>query len=385
MRDPHTAIEGSAREAPAQGGAERLERAVARLVAGRWFLPGAGFALLLLTVAATLPPPSSRFTLTVQTRSFTVGSDASGSVLQGRAPDGLPGVPIAAGSRVVLAGILTRLPEAIAPADPQPDDPAGTVTVLGAQGRLSAVRLAGRSRLTVEVLQGDTLAYAGHEGIALTMTLQGQVTTAPTPARVPATLGPPPEPIEVAASPAHPLRALVQLPAMATEPADTGIEDLPIRSLGFSRPRLVRDDRIPFRSDIVAGTLSLSDVGRDVTIRAGDPVLLGCWEAPDLLRWTGVAFLHRQWRGTDCFAGHLARARLEHGRLLVEVVGRAERIAIGPRDGLTELTPSLLAYLLGQENAKLMWSAAAALLVLFWKAHGWARGVLTPSRPSPGG
>jgi hypothetical protein len=383
MSEPPPANQSSAREAPSRA-AQRLERAVARLAAGQWFLFGAAFALLLLVVAATLPPPSSRFTLTVQTRSFTVGSDGSPAVMQGRAADGLPGVPIAAGSRVLLSGILTKLPEAIAPWDASVGDPAGSVTVLGAHGRLMEARLAERSRLTVEVLQGDALAYASYERVALTLNLQGLATAAPASVRVPATLNPPPEPIEIAAGPAHPLRVILQLPATPTEPAETGIEDLPIRFIGFSRPRLTRDDRVPFRSDILSGTLRLSDVGRDVMLRGGDPVLLGCWEAPALLRWSGVAALHRQWRGTDCFAGHLARARLEPGRLVVEVVGRAERIAVGPRDGVTELTPSLLEYLLGQESAKLLWSAAAALLVLLWKVHGWARGFLTSSRPSAG-
>jgi hypothetical protein len=377
MSDPPPATDGPPQQTR-PGGAQIVEVSVARFVAGRWFLPAVGVSLLLLVAAATLPPPSSRFTLTVQTRSFTVGADASGAALQSRGADGDPGVPIAANSLAVLAGILTKLPEAMTPKGPPDHDPAGVVSVVGAQGRLMEVRLSPGSRLTVELVSGETLAYSGTAGIALGLTLHGQVTAAPSPAEAPVALGPPPEPIEVAAGPSHPLRAILKLPVTPTEPTETGIEDLPIRFLGFSRPRLTSDGRAPFRSDILSGTLRLSDVGRDVTLRPGDPILLGCWGPPALLHWAGVASLYRWWRGGECFAGHLARARLDAGTLRVEVVGNAERIAVGPRDAMTEATPSLLAYLLGQESAKLLWGAAIALLGLLWKVHGWARGVLTP-------
>jgi hypothetical protein len=377
VKEPAANEKDSPNKEPSSG-TRRLEILVANFVAGRWFLPLAAVVLLALLTTITLPPPSTRFTLTVQTRSFTVGADGKGATLQSVSANGDLGILLAAQSSISLAGIFTNLPEALSPNGPLPQDPEGYVTITEASGKLQEVRLLSHGRLRVEAISADTLSYFGPSGVGLSLMISGNVTAAPPPVEVPRAIPPPPQRIDVGAGPTDPVRAVLKLPGGSAEPQDIGVEDLPVRFLGFSRPRHTSDDRIPFRSDVIAGTLRLEDVRRDVALRPGDPIHFGCWVAPTLLRWIGLEDLNRWWRGSDCFIAHLARARLEAGKLVVEVVGNAERIAVGPRDALTEATPSLLAYLLGQEGTKLLWGAVLALLGGLWKVHGWARNALKP-------
>ena len=74
----------------------------------------------------------------------------------------------------------------------------------------------------------------------------------------------------------------------------------------------------------------------------------------------------------------LSRLEVIDGAIAVDVSGEADRISIGPpRPGAPfrldrDLTPSVLSYLLGQHELKVLWGIALAMLGALWKARLWA-------------
>jgi hypothetical protein len=139
------------------------------------------------------------------------------------------------------------------------------------------------------------------------------------------------------------------------DPANIGIEELAITELRFSRPRLIDDRRTPFHSDVTGGTLRLLDVARDVPLRAGDPIWL------------------------DGFTGNLARVTIDKGDLVADIVGKVHRVALGPEIAKQDLTPSLLAWLIGQQSLTLLWGAVVVVCGILVKVREWARAELKHS------
>jgi TIR domain len=74
----------------------------------------------------------------------------------------------------------------------------------------------------------------------------------------------------------------------------------------------------------------------------------------------------------------LSRLEVIDGALAVDLSGEADRISTGtPRPGLPfrldrDLTPSILSYLLGSHELKLLWGIVVAVLGALWKARQWA-------------
>ena len=131
--------------------------------------------------------------------------------------------------------------------------------------------------------------------------------------------------------------------------------DQPIHRLSFTRPRLSNEDqRLSFQSELLSGKLKLLDTGDEVPLQ------------PRGLIWLkNVA---------------ATAARLEFGAdgVAINASGHALSIGIGPpRPGSPpvpdrDITPSVLAYLLGQHELKLAWGAALAVWTALWKARQWA-------------
>ncbi|HMD98980.1 MAG TPA: hypothetical protein VKM93_16820 [Terriglobia bacterium] len=144
------------------------------------------------------------------------------------------------------------------------------------------------------------------------------------------------------------------LPA-AGELKGIALYDQPIHRLDFTRPRPTNEDqRLPFQSELLSGKLKLLDTGDELPLQ------------PRELIWL---------KEVAATAG-----RLEFGAdgVAINASGHALSIGIGPpRPGSPPLpdrdvTPSVLAYLLGQHELKLAWGAALAVLAALWKARQWA-------------
>ena len=349
-----------------------LETVVAGFLAGRWFLPGLGLSVVVMLALATVPIPSSRVAMEVHTRSLTVQAGHVWATVPVMTAGGAPGAPLVPGTQVRLIGRFPILPQAVAPPQSAADDPEGTLEVKPDAGELTQVSFDPRAFLTIATLPGDAVAYVTESGVGMTFSLTGSVSAAPAPAHAPTRIETPGT-IVVAAAPDQPLHATLHLAYERAQAADVGIDDLPIINLGFSQQRLSDDDRSPFRSDVLGGSIRLLDVGREVRLRPGDLIWLGCPTLAPLLRWTGVAALLRWSRGEECFTANLTRSRLADGVLTVEAVGRAAHVGLGPQNATDDLTPSVLDYLVGQHSIKLLWGAAVVIFGFLWRARVWAR------------
>lgn len=329
---------------------EPSRRLLSRLGPARWLLAGIGVAVIVLAGLATWSPCTNRIALTVRTQSITVRGGDTQATIQAWAA-GQPGTPLKPGI-VRLSGRFPILPRGVAVPDAA-EDPVGTIAVEATTGELRELRLDPGAVLRVELVAGDGVAYAGGDGvnatIAATLALLGRVTAGPEPARSPVSLDRA-EPFTVIGTPGQPFRMVLR----PSDPANIGIEDLEISELRFSRPRASTDQRSPFRSDVTGGTLRLLDVAKEVPLKPGDPIWL-----------TG-------------FSGHLTRLRIDKGDLVADIVGVARRVEVGPGIAKEDHTPSLLAWLAGQQGLALLWGAVVAVcgvLVTVWK---WLRDNLKP-------
>lgn len=146
-------------------------------------------------------------------------------------------------------------------------------------------------------------------------------------------------------------------PARLVLPPDAApiaLYNQPISDFRFSPPRPPGDDPRTFQSEILKGELQLLDTGTTVELQPHELVLL---------------------EGGRRF---LSRLEVVDRAIAVEVSGEADRISIGPpRPGLPfrldrDLTPSVLSYLVGQHELKLLWGVALAVLGALWRARQWA-------------
>lgn len=128
----------------------------------------------------------------------------------------------------------------------------------------------------------------------------------------------------------------------------------PVDDIWFRPPRPADDDPRTYESEILNGELQLLDTGTRVKLQPHELVLL---------------------EGGRRF---LSRLEVADGAIAVDISGEANRISIGPpRPGLPlrldrDLTPSILAYLVGQHELKLLWGIALAVLGSLWRARQWA-------------
>jgi hypothetical protein len=130
--------------------------------------------------------------------------------------------------------------------------------------------------------------------------------------------------------------------------------DLPIADFRFAPPRPSNIASRSFHSEILSGDLQLLDTGEKVELAPRELILL------------------------EGGSKNLVRLEKTNQGLTVDLSGKVERMSVGPpRTGTPfrldrDVTPSILSYLMGQHELKLLWAAALALLGGFWKARQWA-------------
>jgi len=146
-------------------------------------------------------------------------------------------------------------------------------------------------------------------------------------------------------------------PARLVLPRGTGsiaLYNQPISDFRFAPPRPAGEDPRTFQSEILKGELQILDTATKTELQPRELVLL------------------------EGGSRMLSRLEAVDGALAVDVSGEADRISIGPpRPGTPfrldrNLTPSVLSYLLGQHELKLLWAIAVAVLGALWKARQWA-------------
>ncbi len=154
-------------------------------------------------------------------------------------------------------------------------------------------------------------------------------------------------------SPRDPLRLIV----VAAEPLALAIEDLRVKGLRFVRPRpgTGSQPRPVYRSELSGGKLQLLDTGKTIELEARDII------------WF------------EELSGTINRMALTNEGIAVDMVGTANAISLGPQTGSgdgargqRELTPTILAYVLGRHDLKLLWATGLGILVSLWKARQWA-------------
>jgi hypothetical protein len=128
----------------------------------------------------------------------------------------------------------------------------------------------------------------------------------------------------------------------------------PIDNFRFRPPSPAEDDPGAAESEIVSGKLELLDTGEKVELNPRELILL---------------------EGGSRF---LSRMEAADGGVAVDISGVADQVSVGPaRPGLPlrldrDLTPSVLSYLVGQHQLKLLWGLGLAVLGALWKVRQWA-------------
>jgi hypothetical protein len=136
--------------------------------------------------------------------------------------------------------------------------------------------------------------------------------------------------------------------------APIAIYNQPIDSFRFGRARPTGDDPRTFQSEILDGEIQILDTGTSIELQPHELVLLE--------------------GGTR----QLSRLEITDKSIAVDISGEADRISAGPpRTGVPfrldrDLTPSVLSYLVGQHELKLLWGLAVVVLGALWKARQWA-------------
>jgi len=370
--------------APAPKLSTEPEALIARVLAGRWFLLMIALAGLVILALASIPAPVTKIAIEIRTRTLTVRTDPTGgaAVLAADRP-GAIGVRLRPSSQIILSGAFVQLPEAVDAALPATARAAGSLAITVDEGRLAALGTEPGAWLTLEIQSDNSLVYSAPSGASAQLSLRGTVNVSPSVSSVAPIILSQAETVILATAAGFALRVLVH----PVDPKQTGIEDLAISEVRFSRPRLAADARPPFRSQIMEGsTLRLLDVGKTLQVRAGDSVWLECfdalptwqdsWNAPHLWPLIAIGAALDASRGRGCFQGYLARVRVDGGDLVADIVGTVGQVALGPLIAKQDVTPSLLAYLQAQEGLKLLWLAALPVFLFFWKAREWARGFL---------
>jgi hypothetical protein len=146
-------------------------------------------------------------------------------------------------------------------------------------------------------------------------------------------------------------------PARIVLPSGTSPFTIYYQSVGdfrFSPPRPPGDDPHTYQSDILKGELRLLDTGATIKLRPRELILL---------------------EGGD---RSLSRLEVIDKAVSVDISGEADRISVGPlRPGTPfrldrDVTPSVLSYILGQHELKLVWGIAVVVLGALWRARQWA-------------
>jgi hypothetical protein len=119
------------------------------------------------------------------------------------------------------------------------------------------------------------------------------------------------------------------------------LRHLPVQGLAFTRQIPTEPGENPFVSTIKSGTLTLTDVGQQVTLQEND----------------SLSFIGLQGRLAEVRSGDALHLRFE---------GTARQVALGPAGFQQSLAPSLLKYYYHQEPLKFFWGAVVFLWGMLW-------------------
>jgi hypothetical protein len=317
-----------------------IEDIGARFLRSQWFLGLVSAAIVGLLVLASWPWWFNRFVLKATTRIVEISASAPG--------DHVIGVNLPKGGEIQIFG---------ARADGLPPELAalaaavGSVRLVASSATLQSISLPSGAGLVVSTTSdsGVDIGVLNDGSISLALSGMidridgnGQRTTIANIERATAWEIRPAE----RNSPAR-----LVLPPAATPIA---LYNQPISNFWYRDTRPAGDDPRTFQSEILKGELQILDTGTKIELQPRELVLLE--------------------------GGNRMLSRLEviDRAIVVDVSGEADRISVGPpRPGTPfrldrDLTPSVLSYLFGQHELKLLWGIALAVLAALWKARQWA-------------
>jgi hypothetical protein len=319
-----------------------IEEFCIRVLQSWWALGLASLLAFSLLFLASCPWWFNRFVLKVVTRTIEVSTSAPGLHEIG--------ITLPKNSEVQIIGAETSLlpPELTPLAD----------TYTGGAIRMSA------SRVTIE-----TLSLSDHAGLIVRITPEGgidigilndgflSVAVAGTVQRV-SESGTLSQIAEIERPTVWDIKpADKSSPARILLPPGTqrfAIYNQPISSFWFRTPRPITDDPRTSQSEITTGELQVLDTATKVQLDPRELILL------------------------EGGSRMLSRLELIDKGIVVDILGVADRISVGPPRPDTpfrldrDLTPSVLSYVVGQHELKLAWGTVVAILGALWKARQWA-------------
>ncbi len=319
-----------------------LEAAAARVLGDLRLLALLAVLILALLVSITLRWPSTRVVLVIETSAVTLGI----------------------AERIELAEFDYRVPGAgpvrlygVPELDVAPYADTGTMrapltAIITAETMVQSLRIGSGSgiELRLQPAAGLDLMLHGEASLDIELVNAGgeiRVIGADGATLPPINIR---EPIEIALVARRATdRMRLRLPPPGRDTPLALAEDIKISALSFGRERSGRDDRLPFRSAIIGGSLRMQDIGKTVTLQPGDPIWL------------------------EQFSGIVTSLRIDENGIKLHVLGTASRVAVGPPDFEEELTPSMLAYLYNREGLKALWGSFLFILAALWQLRNWAR------------
>jgi hypothetical protein len=317
-----------------------IEDIGARALRSRWFLGLVSAAIVGVLLLASWPWPRNRFVLKAITQVLEISSSASSVQALG--------VTLPKNAEIQIFGAESHnLPPELAGLFAG----ASSVRLVASSATLQSISLPSGAKLTVRTTSdGSTnigMLNDGSISLALSGTIErieetGQRTIIANIVRATAW--------DITPAEEHNPARVVLPPGVSA----IALYNQPISDFQFHLPRPVGGDPRTFQSEILKGELQLLDTGTRTEVQPRELILL---------------------EGGNRF---LARLDIVDKTIAVDVSGEAERISVGPpRPGLPfrldrDLTPSVLSYLIGQHELKLLWGVTLAVLAALWNARQWA-------------
>lgn len=319
-----------------------IEERCARLLRSMWFFGLASALIVGLLVLASWPWSFNRFALAATSRVFEISASAPGvHDVDVKLPDGAEVQIFGASSddlppeldalRADVSSVRLKVSKAVFQSISLPSG-AGLVARAPAEGGID-----------IGVLMDG----------AISLTLSGKIELVD-PSGTRRTIA------DIARPTVWEIRAVdANSPARLVLPSSVppiALYNQPIYSFRFRPPRQAEDVLGASELEILGGELQILDTGEKVELHPRELVLLEGGQR------------------------YLSRLEMANGAVAVEISGEADRISVGPpRPGLPlrldrDITPSVLSYLVGQHELKLLWGVGLAVLGALWKARQWALG-----------
>jgi hypothetical protein len=317
----------------------RIEDVGARVLRSQWFLGLVSAAIVVLLVLVSWPWSFNRFVLKATTRIVEISASAPGVHVIGV---NLP----KSGEIQIFGAHADGLPPELAALA----GAAVSVRLVASSATLQSISLPGGAGLVVRATSDGRADIGvlnnGIISVALSGTIDridgnGQHTTI----------------ANIERATAWNIRPAGKNPARLVLPpgaAPVALYNQPISDFWFRPPRPAGDDPRTFQSEILNGELQVLDTGTKIELQPRELVLL------------------------EGGSRMLSRLDVIDRAITVDVSGEADRISVGPpRPGVPfrldrDLTPSVLSYLFGQHELKLLWGISLAVLGALWKARQWA-------------